>query len=234
MLATISLDLFAVLLGGAVYLIPAYAKEILHVGPVGFGWLRAAPAIGAFIMAIVLAHLRPMKHAGAALLWAVAGFGAATVIFGLSKSFALSFVMLAATGAFDNISVVVRSTLVQMLPPENMRGRVSAVNNIFIGASNEIGGLESGLTGWLLGPVVSVVAGGIGTLIVVGLVAILSPQIRGFGSLRGCAATAFRIKRQFILFRVFSVSLNCSPLEKIPKPQSKRGNRRGGLNHGWH
>lgn len=183
-LATISLDLFAVLLGGAVYLIPAYAKEILHVGPVGFGWLRAAPAIGAFAMAIVLAHLPPMKRAGATMLWAVAGFGAATIVFGLSKSFAVSFLMLAATGGFDNISVVVRHTLVQMLPPENMRGRVSAVNNIFIGSSNEIGGLESGLTGWLLGPVVSVVAGGVGTLIVVALVALLSPQIRKFGSLQ--------------------------------------------------
>ncbi len=182
-LATISLDLFAVLLGGAVFLIPAYAKEILHVGPVGFGWLRAAPAIGAFVMAIVLAHLPPMKRAGANMLWAVAGFGAATIVFGLSHSFALSFLMLAATGGFDNISVVVRHTLVQMLPPENMRGRVSAVNNIFIGASNEIGGLESGLTGWLLGPMVSVVAGGVGTLIVVALVALLAPQVRQFGSL---------------------------------------------------
>lgn len=183
-LATISLDLFAVLLGGAVFLIPAYAKEILHVGPVGFGWLRAAPAIGAFAMAIVLAHLPPMKRAGATMLWAVAGFGVATIIFGLSHSFALSLLMLAATGAFDNISVVVRTTLVQMLPPENMRGRVSAVNNIFIGSSNEIGGLESGVTGWLLGPVVSVVAGGIGTLIVVAMIAVLSPQIRKFGSLQ--------------------------------------------------
>ncbi len=188
-LATISLDLFAVFLGGAVYLIPAYASD-LHVGPVGFGWLRAAPAIGAFAMAVAIAHRPPMKHAGAAMLWAVAGFGVATIVFGLSRSFPLSFLALAATGGFDNISVVVRHTLVQMLPPENMRGRVSAVNNVFIGASNEIGGLESGVTGWLLGPVRSVVLGGIGTLIVVGLVALLSPEVRRFGSLKGARPLA--------------------------------------------
>jgi len=191
-LGAITLDLFAVLLGGATYLVPLFASDILKVGPVGFGWLKAAPAVGAFAMAMALAHLPPMKRAGATMLWAVAGFGAATIVFGLSPWFWLSLLMLALTGAFDNVSVVVRHTLVQMLPPDNMRGRVSAVNNVFIGASNEIGGLESGLTAWalgaLLGPVrgavASVVAGGIGSIVVVGAVALLWPQVRRFGSLR--------------------------------------------------
>jgi MFS family permease len=182
-LATITLDLFAVLLGGATYLLPIYAKDVLHVGAVGFGWMRAAPAIGAMAMAMVVAHLPPMKHAGRNLLLAVAGFGAATIIFGLSKSFTLSLMMLFLTGAFDNISVVVRHTLVQVLTPDSMRGRVSAVNNVFIGASNELGGFESGLTAQLFGPICSVVAGGIGTILVVFAVAAIWPQVRKFGSL---------------------------------------------------
>jgi MFS family permease len=190
-LGAITLDLFAVLLGGATYLLPVFAQNILHTGVVGFGWLKAAPAIGAFVRAMVIAHLPPMRRAGATMLWAVAGFGAATVVFGLSRWFPLSFLMLALTGVFDNVSVVVRHTLVQMLPPERMRGRVSAVNNVFIGASNEIGGLESGLTAWgfgkVLGPVMgavaSVVLGGIGSIVVVALVALSWPPLRRFGSL---------------------------------------------------
>ena len=144
-LGAITLDLFAVLLGGAIYLLPVFAHDVLHVGAVGFGWLRAAPAIGAFLMAIVIAHRPPMKHAGAGDALVAAGFGAATRrlrIFAVVHDFAPG--LLAITGALDNVSVVVRHTLVQMLPPERMRGRVSAVNNVFIGASNEIGGLESG------------------------------------------------------------------------------------------
>jgi MFS family permease len=180
--ATISLDLFAVLLGGAVFLLPIFADR-LGVGAVGFGWLRAAPAIGAFLMAIFITHLPPMKHAGRAMLLAVAAYGAATVVFGLSHWFWLSFVMLFLTGAFDNISVVVRHTLVQVLAPDSMRGRISAVNNVFIGASNEIGGFESGLTANLFGPVLSVVGGGIGTILVVLAAAGLWPQLRKFGSL---------------------------------------------------
>lgn len=182
-LAIITLDLFAVLLGGATYLIPAFASNILHVGPVGFGWLRAAPAFGALAMAVAIAHRRPMRHAGVALLRAVALFGVATIIFGISRWFFVSFLMLALTGAFDNVSIVVRHTLVQMLTPEQMRGRVSAVNSIFIGASNEIGGLESGLTAFLFGPVASVVAGGVGTILVVIAVALIWPQVGRFGSL---------------------------------------------------
>jgi MFS family permease len=182
-LATITLDLFAVLLGGATYLLPIYARSILHVGPRGYGWMRAAPAIGALAMAMLVAHLPPMKHAGRNLLRAVIGFGLATIVFGLSRSFLLSLLMLFLTGAFDNISVVVRSTLVQVLTPDSMRGRVSAVNNVFIGASNELGGFESGLAARMIGLIPSVVAGGIGTIVVVLSVAGVWPQVRKFGSL---------------------------------------------------
>ncbi len=183
LLATMSLDLFAVLLGGAVYLLPVFAKDILHVGPTGFGWLRAAPSFGAVSMALIQAHRPPMKKAGRALLLAVAGFGVATLVFGLSKNFWLSFAMLALTGVFDNVSVVVRHTLVQMLTPDAMRGRVSAVNQVFIGSSNELGGFESGLTAALWNPVASVVFGGIGTLVTVATVALLSPELRRCGRL---------------------------------------------------
>jgi MFS family permease len=183
-LGTISLDLFAVLFGGATALMPVYATQVLHVGAVGFGWLKAAPAIGAFITALLIAHLPPMKRAGRAMLLAVAGFGVATIVFGLSRWYWLSLLAFALTGSFDNISVVVRHTLVQVLPPDSMRGRVSAVNNVFIGASNQLGELESGLAGWLLGPVLSVVTGGLGTLAVVAAVALAWPQVRRFGSLR--------------------------------------------------
>ncbi len=166
-LGAVTLDMFAVLLGGATALLPVFAKEILGVGAVGLGWLRAAPSVGAVLMAFALAHRPPIQRAGHAMLLAVAGFGAATIVFGLSGNFALSFLSLAITGACDNISVVVRHTLVQFLTPDAMRGRVSAVNNIFIGSSNELGTLESGLTGARFGPVLSVVGGGIGTILVV-------------------------------------------------------------------
>ena len=182
-LATITLDLFAVLFGGATALLPAYAKDILQVGSVGFGWLRAAPAVGALIMGLTLAHRPPMRKAGLSMLWAVAGFGAATIVFGFSRWFSLSFAMLLLTGAFDNISVVVRHTLVQMLTPDSMRGRVSAVNNVFIGASNELGALESGVVGSFFGALISVVSGGIGTMIVVAAVALIWPEVRRFGAL---------------------------------------------------
>jgi len=184
MLGAMTLDLFAVLFGGATFLFPVFARDILHVGPTGFGWLRAAPAIGAFAMALTIAHRPPIQRAGRALLLAVTGFGVATIVFGLSKNFWLSFAMLIATGMCDNISVVVRHTLVQMLTPDSMRGRVSAVNQIFIGSSNEIGGLESGLTAQWFGPVISVVGGGVGTLLVVGTVGAIFPEIRKLGSLR--------------------------------------------------
>ncbi|MGA2621253.1 MAG: MFS transporter [Thermoguttaceae bacterium] len=183
-LATITLDLFAVLLGGADYLLPVFAKDILHFGPSAVGYLRSAEAAGAIFMAIVLTHTRPIARAGRAMLWAVAGFGVATIVFGLSKNFYLSLAAMFWVGALDNISVVVRHTLVQMLTPDAMRGRVSAVNNVFIVASNDLGGLESGLTAWLLNSaVLSVVGGGIGTILVVLGAAWKWPQILALGSL---------------------------------------------------
>lgn len=182
-LAAITLDLFAVLFGGATTLLPIFAKDILHVGPAGFGWLRAAPSIGALAMAIAITHRPPMRRAGRSLLLAVAGFGAATIGFGLSRSFALSMVLLLIAGGLDNISVVVRHTLVQLRTPDAMRGRVSAVNGVFIDTSNELGGFESGVTAAWLGPVISVVAGGIITIAVVATVARLWPGLREMGNL---------------------------------------------------
>lgn len=182
-LTMISLDMFGVLLGGAVYLLPIYAQDILQVGATGFGWLRAAPAIGAAGMGLALVYLPPIRRAGRTLLWSVAAFGLATIVFGLSKSFWLSCAMLFLTGAFDNISMVIRGTLLQLLTPDDMRGRVSAVNSIFIGASNELGGLESGVVAHWFGPIVSVVSGGIGTLMVVAAAAWASPELRRYGAM---------------------------------------------------
>jgi len=182
-LATITLDLFAVLLGGATALMPIFADQILHCGPVGLGWMRAAPAVGAFAMALVVAHLPPMKQTGKTLLWCVSGFGIATILFGLSKVFWLSLGLLLLIGAFDSVSVIIRGSIVQLITPDEMRGRVSSVNNIFIGTSNEFGALESGLTAALFGPVISVVAGGIGTILVVLGVALRWPETRKIGAL---------------------------------------------------
>jgi MFS family permease len=182
-LATITLDMFAVLLGGATALLPIFADQILHCGPIGLGWMRAAPGVGAFIMALLIAYLPPMKHAGKTLLWCVTGFGLATIVFGLSRSLWLSLAMLFMTGVFDSVSVVVRHTLLQLLTPDTMRGRISAVNNIFIGTSNELGALESGLTAALFGPVISVVAGGVGTILVVLGVSRIWPETRKIGAL---------------------------------------------------
>ena len=182
-LATITLDMVAVLLGGATALLPIFADKILHCGPIGLGWMRAAPGIGAFVMAILIAYLPPMKHAGRTLLWCVAGFGAATIVFGLSHYLWLSLVMLFLTGVFDSVSVVIRHTIIQLLTPDAMRGRISAVNNIFIGTSNELGALESGLTAAFFGPVISVVGGGIGTILVVLGVARVWPETRKIGAL---------------------------------------------------
>ena len=182
-LATITLDLFAVLLGGATALMPIFADQILHVGSVGLGWMRATPAIGAFAMALVLAHLPPMRRAGKALLWCVTGFGIATILFGLSKIFWLTLGLLFLVGAFDSVSVIIRGSIVQLVTPDEMRGRVSSVNNIFIGTSNEFGALESGLTAALFGPVISVVGGGIGTILVVLAVAWHWPETRKIGAL---------------------------------------------------
>jgi MFS family permease len=182
-LASISLDMFAVLLGGATALLPIFARDILQVGASGLGWLRAAPAVGAVLAAVGMAYLPPFRRAGRTLLLVVAGFGLATVVFGLSRSFALSLLMLALLGALDNISVVIRSTLLLTRTPDAMRGRVNAVHFVFIGISNELGAFESGVAAALLGTIGAVVAGGIGTVLVVGLVALLWPEVRRLGRL---------------------------------------------------
>jgi hypothetical protein len=177
MLGAISLDLFAVLLGGATALLPIFARDILQIGPEGMGLLRAAPAVGAVSVGLFLARRGIERHAGAWLLGAVAVFGLATIGFGLARSAALAFVMLAVSGAADMFSVVIRQSLVQLETPEEMRGRVGAVNSVFIGASNQLGEFESGVTAALLGPVGSVLLGGFGTLAVVGLWWKLFPEL---------------------------------------------------------
>jgi MFS family permease len=182
-LAAITLDLFAVLLGGATTLLPIYAEDILHVGPVGLGWLRAAPSIGAVVMALSLAHLPPIKRTGWTLLVAVAGFGLATIVFGVSRAFPLSFLMLVLLGGLDDISVVIRSTLLLLRTPDEMRGRIAAINSVFVGSSNQLGGFESGLAAALFGPILAVVGGGIGTILVVIAVALIWPEMRRLGTL---------------------------------------------------
>jgi MFS family permease len=182
-LSAMALDMFGVLLGGATAMMPIYAKDILQVGPRGLGFLVTAPSIGAFTMALFQAHRGPLRKAGRTLLFAVAGFGTVTIIFGISRNFLLSMAMLALLGSCDNISVVVRSTLVQILTPDDMRGRVSALNSLFIGTSNELGAFESGLIANFFGPVISVVSGGVGTILVVLGMAWLSPELRKYGRL---------------------------------------------------
>jgi MFS family permease len=178
LLGSISLDLFAVLLGGATALLPVYARDILDVGPMGLGLLRSAPALGAATMAAALARWPLRRKAGVRMLWCVFGFGLATLVFAVSKSFALSLGALVALGAFDNVSVVVRLTLEQIATPPAMRGRVGAVNMMFIGASNELGDFESGLTAQVFGTVPSVVIGGLGTCVVVALWSWWFPELR--------------------------------------------------------
>ncbi len=181
--AAITLDLFAVLLGGATALLPIYAKDILHTDEVGLGILKASAYVGAFLMALWLAHRPAFARAGPVLLWSVACFGITIILFGVSTNLWLSAAALAVGGALDNISVVVRHVLVQMRTPEELRGRVSSVNSVFIESSNELGAFESGLVATYFGPVVSVVSGGIGTVLVVAAVAVFIPQIRRLGKL---------------------------------------------------
>jgi MFS family permease len=208
-LGVITLDLFAVLLGGAVTILPMFADDIFHAGPSGLGWLRNAMAIGAVICAFIIAHRPPLQKAGGTMLWCVAIFGVATILFGLANGncfgrwlnlpdafwFWFSFAMLALAGFVDNISVVVRQTLVQILTPDEKRGRVSAVNSLFIGTSNELGGFRSGIVAFLFttptvlgsphatGAIISTVTGGIGTILVVLAVAWIWPEIRRYGKL---------------------------------------------------
>lgn len=177
-LGAISLDLFAVLFGGAVALLPIFAKDILHAGPTALGFLRAAPSVGALTMAFYITHNPIRKNMGRTLLLCVAGFGVSMILFALSENLYLSLALLVASGMFDCVSVIIRGTLLQTLTPENMKGRVSAVNHIFIGSSNEIGMFESGVTARLLGVVRSVIFGGCMTLISVGAIATMAKSLR--------------------------------------------------------
>jgi MFS family permease len=180
-LAASTLDLFAVLFGGATALLPIFAKDVLAVGPSGLGWLRAAPAAGAVLAALVLAHRPPFRRAGPALLLTVAGFGVATIGFGLSRSLPLSLGCLAALGAFDAVSMVVRDTLLLTRTPDALRGRVTSVEFVFVGLSNQLGEFESGLVAALIGAVGTVILGGVGTLLVVPIVALAWPELRRLG-----------------------------------------------------
>ncbi len=177
-LSALSLDLFAVLFGGAVVLIPAFTDKVLHMGPQAYGLLRTAPAIGAVAMAIVMVFYPPSKKAGKALLWSVFAFGVFTILFGLSKSYYIAFLMLFFTGAFDNVSVIVRHSILQLQTPNAMRGRVSAINSIFIGSSNEIGAFESGFAAKILGLVPSIIFGGGMTILVVLGIHKINPKLK--------------------------------------------------------
>lgn len=178
LLSSISLDMVAVLFGGATALLPIYASDILNVGAEGLGPLRAAPAAGALLTSLFLTRRGPFQNAGPTLLWCVAGFGAATILFGLSHNFLLSLAALALLGGFDQVSVVVRHTLLQLVTPDAMRGRVNAVNSVFISTSNEIGELESGLVAQWLGPIITVAGGGAVTIGVVATIALMAPRLR--------------------------------------------------------
>ncbi len=178
LLAAMSLDMFGVLFGGAASMLPIFAAEVLHVGPQGLGFLRAAPMAGAVLMSLFLAYHPPMRRTGRILFAAVSGFGASIILFALSRNFALSMAMLFLSGLFDNVSVVIRATILQLATPNEMRGRVASVNSIFIGSSNEIGAFESGVAAKLMGLVPSVVFGGGMTLLVVAVTAKVAPLLR--------------------------------------------------------
>ena len=185
MLGAISLDLFAVLLGGATAMLPVYARDILFAGPWALGLLRTAPAVGAVTMSLYLARFPLKRHVGVTMLWAVALFGVATIVFALSTNIALSVTMLVLLGAADTISVVIRSSLVQLLTPDEMRGRVNAVNSLFIGASNQLGEFRAGVFAGFMGPVAAVAIGGIGTLAIVAAWSRLFPALRKVETLSG-------------------------------------------------
>jgi len=195
-LGAISLDLFAVLLGGAVALLPVYAATILNIGARGLGILRAAPGAGALITSLVVAHWPLRRRAGLAMLWCVAGFGAFTIVFGLSRSVPLSLFSLVLVGATDMVSVIVRQTMVQLATPDEMRGRVSAVNMLFVGASNEVGQFESGITANWFGTVPAVVLGGVGTIVIVALWARFFPSLRSVDELAKTAPAARAMPRK--------------------------------------
>jgi MFS family permease len=195
-LGAISLDLFAVLLGGAVALLPVYAREILRTGPWGLGLLRTAPGIGAAVMAVAVAHWPIRGRSGPTLLWSVAGFGVCTILFGISRSLTLSLLALICLGAADMVSVIIRATLVQLRTPDEMRGRVNSVDMVFIGTSNELGQFESGITAQWFGTVPAVLLGGVGTLVVIALWAWWFPELRRAGKLQEMKSVAEEIAEE--------------------------------------
>jgi len=178
LLGALALDMFGVLFGGAVALLPVFASEVLHTGPQGLGFLRAAPAFGAVFMAMILAYYPPVRKSGVKLLWAVGGFGACIIFFALSGNYWLSLFLLSLSGMFDNVSVIIRGTILQMYTPDEMRGRVASVNSLFIGSSNELGSFESGLAARLMGLIPSVVFGGGMTVLIVLATAGFAPKLR--------------------------------------------------------
>lgn len=189
-LSAITLDLFVVLFGGAVALLPVFARDILHVGPMGLGWLRAAPSLGALTMALILTRIRPWARPGKVMLIAVVGFALANICFALSTNVAVSLLCLYVAGLCDEVSVVVRSTLQQLITPDYLRGRVAAVNYVFVGFSNELGAFESGAAASFFGPIWGTVGGGVVSLLVAGSVAIIFPQLRRIGPLHTLRALA--------------------------------------------
>ena len=178
LLGAMALDMFAVLFGGAVAMLPVFADIVLHVGPKGLGFLRAAPAAGAIMMSFFLAHYPPLKNTGKKLMLAAGGFGLCIILFAISKNFYLTIFLLALSGVCDNVSVVIRQTIMQLYTPDEMRGRVAAVNSIFIGSSNEIGAFESGLAARLMTLIPSVIFGGAMTMIIVGITYRIAPILR--------------------------------------------------------
>ncbi len=177
-LGALSLDMFAVLFGGATAMLPVFAGEILKVGPEGLGLLRAAPAVGAVFMGVFLAFYPPLENSGKKLFFSIAGFGVSIILFAISKNFYLSFFFLMLSGIFDNVSVIIRSTTIQLFTPDEMRGRVASINSIFVGSSNEIGSFESGLAARIMTLVPSVVFGGVMTILIVGGIANIAPNLR--------------------------------------------------------
>jgi MFS family permease len=178
LLGSMTLDMFAVLFGGAIAMLPIFAAEVLKVGPQGLGFLRSAPMVGAVIMSMLIAYRPALANAGKSLLTGVAGFGLCIILFALSKNFYLSFLLLMLSGLFDNISVIIRATAMQLITPDDMRGRVASVNSIFIGSSNEIGSFESGVAARIMGLIPSVIFGGGMTLLIVGVTARFAPLLR--------------------------------------------------------
>jgi MFS family permease len=180
LIGSMALDLFAVFFGGAIALLPVFASDVLHVGPIGLGIMRTAPSIGALLVMLVATRRPPGRHAGRSLLVCVAGFGLSMIVFGMSTTFIVSIGALFVSGVTDGVSMIIRSTILRVLSPEAIRGRVAAVNWVFIGASNELGAFESGVAARLFGAVPTVVAGGVFTLAIVGAVAVTVPSLRRF------------------------------------------------------